>query len=406
MMREFASDIDIVIIGAGPSGLACAIQCQKNNKPFLLIEEDDRVGGRLGSFKENGYIFDLGFQVYNTAYEVTNSLLDMDSVNLNYFKPGAMIHDGIDFQIISDPLRDIGQIFGTLFSNISTLGDKIRILKLKNLLRGYEINQDNSQDKPTSQFLLETGFSERMIEMFFRPFFAGIFLENKLETSSKFFKYVFSRFNSGLASLPERGMQSIPDNLLKNINEENILLEKKVVEIGKQKDIVFNDGQKLFADNIVLTGESRNLVNVPLGQYNSTKTLYLSSRICPEKEKYIHLYPCDDLINNVAIPTGISPSYSENGDHLYSVTVLNNKISEVDLIDSIQSRLKDYYGGEKVDYKFLKCIEIKKGTLRQLPGCFDHQTSQSGDMIISGEHQTNGSIEGAIISGIEAASSL
>ena len=406
MMRELASDIGTLIIGAGPSGLACAIQCQKNNKPFLLIEENDRVGGRLGSFKENGYIFDLGFQVYNTAYEVTNSLLDMDSVNLNHFKPGAVIHDGIDFQIISDPLRDIGQIFGTLFSDISTLGDKIRILKLKNLLRGYEINLDNSRDKPTHQFLIEIGFSEKMIEMFFRPFFAGIFLENKLETSSKFFKYVFSRFNSGLASLPERGMQSIPDNLLKNINEENILLEKKVVEIGKQKDIVFNDGQKLLADNIVLTGESRSLVNVPLGQYNSTKTLYLSSRICPEKENYIHLYPCDDLINNVAIPTGISSSYSENGDHLYSVTVLNNKISEVDLIDSIQSRLKVYYGGEKVDYKFLKCIEIKKGTLRQLPGYFDHQVSQSGDIIISGEHQTNGSIEGAIISGIEAASSL
>ena len=69
-------------------------------------------------------------------------------------------------------------------------------------------------------------------------------------------------------------------------------------------------------------------------------------------------------------------------------------------------RLKDYYGGEKVDYKFLKCIGIKKGTLRQLPGYFDHQVSQSGDIIISGEHQTNGSIEGAIISGIEAASSL
>ena len=31
-------------LGAGPSGLACAIQCQKNNKPFLLIEENDRVG--------------------------------------------------------------------------------------------------------------------------------------------------------------------------------------------------------------------------------------------------------------------------------------------------------------------------------------------------------------------------
>ena len=66
-------------------------------------------------FKENGYIFDLGFQVYNTAYEVTNSLLDMDSVNLNYFKPGAVIHDGTDFQIISDPLRDIKQCLGPCF---------------------------------------------------------------------------------------------------------------------------------------------------------------------------------------------------------------------------------------------------------------------------------------------------
>ena len=405
-MPELPSDFDTVIIGAGPSGLACAIQCQKNKKPFLLIEKNNRVGGRLGSFKENGYIFDLGFQVYNTAYDVTNSLLDMESVNLNYFKPGAVIHDGTDFQIISDPLRDVGQVFGTLFSNISTLGDKVRILKLKSSLRGYEIDRDNSKDKTTYKFLLDTGFSERMIEMFFRPFFAGIFLENELETSSKFFKYVFSRFNLGLASLPENGMQSIPDNLMKKIDEENVLLENKVVEIGGQKDIVFDDGKKVHANNIVLTGESRGLVNEPFGQYNYTKTLYISSRICPERKEYIHLYPCDDLINNIAIPTGVSSSYSENGDHLFSVTVLNDKISEDDLIEGVMKRLKGYYGGEKGDYKFLKCINIKKGTLRQLPGYFEHQIPQSGDIIISGEHQINGSIEGAIISGIEAANSL
>ena len=51
-------------------------------------------------------------------------------------------------------------------------------------------------------------------------------------------------------------MQSIPDNLLKNIDGKNILLEKKVVKIGEQKDIVFEDGKKLRTNNIVLTGES------------------------------------------------------------------------------------------------------------------------------------------------------
>ena len=39
-------------------------------------------------------------------------------------------------------------------------------------------------------------------------------------------------------------MQSIPDNLMKKIDEENVLFEKKVVEIGGQKDIVFDDGKK------------------------------------------------------------------------------------------------------------------------------------------------------------------
>ncbi|MFL3014870.1 MAG: NAD(P)-binding protein, partial [Candidatus Neomarinimicrobiota bacterium] len=76
-MKKMSSKIETLIIGAGPSGLACAIQCHKDNKPFLLIEQSDRVGGRVGSFEEDGFIFDLGFQVYNTAYEVTNSLLDI-----------------------------------------------------------------------------------------------------------------------------------------------------------------------------------------------------------------------------------------------------------------------------------------------------------------------------------------
>ena len=84
-----------------------------------MIEKNNRVGGRLGSFKENGYIFDLGFQVYNTAYEVTNSLLDMDSVNLNYFKPGAVIHDGTDFQIISDPLETLTGVWDLVFKYIN-----------------------------------------------------------------------------------------------------------------------------------------------------------------------------------------------------------------------------------------------------------------------------------------------
>ena len=50
-----------------------------------------------------------------------------------------------------------------------------------------------------------------------------------------------------------QNQKHFPKNLLKNIDGKNILLEKKVVKIGEQKDIDFEDGKKLRTNNIVLT---------------------------------------------------------------------------------------------------------------------------------------------------------
>ena len=82
---------------------------------------------------------------------------------------------------------------------------------------------------------------------------------------------------------------------------------------------------------------------------------------------------------------------------------MNNDMSKIDLIDSIQRKLSDYYGGVKSDYEYLKYLEIKKGTLKQMPGYFYDSVKNENGIIYSGESQVNGSIEGAVISGIEAA---
>ena len=403
-MTQLPSKVDSVIIGAGLSGLACALQCQKANKSFILVEKSNRVGGRIGSVKEDGYVFDLGFQVYNTAYETTNSLISLDKISLNHFKPGAVIHDGVSFQLISDPFRDFGQVFATLFSNITSLSDKLKILKLKRSLKGYNIVSDTGTDITTIQYLKNLRFSDRVVEMFFKPFFSGIFLETELETSSKFFKYVFSTFNEGLASLPELGMQSIPNNLLDSIDRKKIFLGKKVVKINNKNAILFDDNSEVNAENLVITGTSHSLIPDQVFKYNHSRTLYLSSKIEPVRAKYIHLFPCDRLINNIAIPTSISASYSYNNDNLFSVTIIGSNISDIELIDIVKQKLKDYYGGEKNDYKFLKCITIDKGTIKQLPGHFDLPKEGESGLIIAGEHQTHGSIEGAVLSGIDAAS--
>ena len=116
----------------------------------------------------------------------------------------------------------------------------------------YDIHKDKSEDMTTIDFLKKRNFSEQFIELFFNPFFAGIFLEKDLKTSSKFFKYVFSNFSKGLACIPQNGMQTIPDLIAKNINSDRILFNQSLEKIEDGKALIFNNGLSLQASNCLL----------------------------------------------------------------------------------------------------------------------------------------------------------
>ena len=68
--------INNIIIGAGISGLTIALKLKEAGEEFIILEAEGYVGGSIRSTFENGYIFDHGFQVYNTAYKFGKVILD------------------------------------------------------------------------------------------------------------------------------------------------------------------------------------------------------------------------------------------------------------------------------------------------------------------------------------------
>ena len=397
---------DVLIVGAGIAGITCALKCQERGVNFLIIEKNDRVGGRLGSIYEDGYIFDIGFQVFNSSYHETKNLLDLKKLNLMFFKPGAAIFSNNKFKIISDPVRDLSKTFNTLFSDIPTLADKIRILKLKFELAKYSIEEDKSKDVETLIFLKNYGFSEQIIANFFTPFFAGVFLEKKLHTSSKFFKYVFSKFGSGLASLPLKGMQEIPKNMLRNINQNNLLLNCELELLTNEKIVKLKNGPSIHPNQVILTGNSQQLLHHKRLYYNSVKTLYFSSDNFPKYSDYIHIFPEENVINNVAFLTSVSPHYSKNSDNLLSVSIIKkNRASETNLKNYVKDRLENIYGGK---FNFLKYFDIKQATINHPVNYFAKNIKNSAGkgIYFSGDNLVHGSIEGAVISGIQITNEL
>lgn len=392
---------DIIIVGAGISGLACAQKCNENSKDFLLIEKSSRIGGRVGSVKSERFIFDLGFQVYNTAYNTMNGLLKNKPEEYLPFMPGAKIMIKDSSTIISDPMRNFSKILNTIFSTAASLSDKIRVLKLKNHLSNYSIELDDSKDMQTIDYLRGYGFSEKIIGNFFNPFFSGIFLEDRLETSSKFFKYVFSNFNSGLAVLPKNGMQEIPNQIFSNIDPSQILLNTQVDKILSGNKLELSNGSTVVFNSLILTNESCALAGQPSIKYNSVSTAYISSNRSFKDSRYIHLFPQDDLINNIAFVSSVSPNYAPKDKTLLSISILGkNEITGID--KKLKQKMAFYFGGDLSDYSVEKIINTKKATLNQLPGFYEDKIKQEGNVIFAGDHMFNGSIEGAAISGIKA----
>ena len=394
--------VDTVIIGGGLSGLSCAVRLEEQKRDYILIEKSNRLGGRVGSIYENGNIYDIGFQVFNTAYHNTIRLFDENEIKLRMFKPGAVIHDGSSFKLISDPLRDPKQLFVSLFSSLSSFKDKLRVLSLIFDLYNYDIQKDKSEDMTTIDFLKKRKFSEKFIELFFNPFFAGIFLEKDLKTSSKFFKYVFSNFSKGLACIPQNGMQTIPDLIAKNINSDRVLFNRSLEKIEDGKVLIFNNGLSLQASNIVLTGGSHEKIGLNPVRYNSVENLYFVSDIDIKNGKYIHLFPKDNIINNIAVLNKISKHYCKS-NNLLSISIIGHNSKDKLDIALIKKRLSNYFGGNESNYDYVKNFSIKNATIMQRNNFFqsNSQPTPKG-FIIAGDHSFYGSIEGAVLSGIKA----
>lgn len=59
---------DVIVVGAGLAGLACAATLEDAGFETVVLEATDRVGGRANSDEVDGFLLERGFQVLNPAH--------------------------------------------------------------------------------------------------------------------------------------------------------------------------------------------------------------------------------------------------------------------------------------------------------------------------------------------------
>ena len=382
----------VVIVGGGLSGIACARKLQERNIDFFLLEASDHLCGRVRTEKTDGFIFDYGFQVFNSAYKKTNELLKDTGIEFNSFRSGALIKTDKGLYPLCDPLREPKFLLKTLISPVGSFADRLRMLALRFDTLRSSLTLDNSIEAE----LVKRGFTASMIEQFFRPFLGGVFLEKELKTCCEAFQSVFRFFSTGLAQLPTGGMGEIPLRMSRKLVAERVLLNHRVVSVSKNL-VQLEDGEKISADQIVLALDGNSLrkllPELPLPNSNSVSNFYFESDHIPEIARFLVLNGKQTgIINNLVSVSSVSASYAPSDRELISVSVIG--VSQDSNL--VESELEDWFPNRK--FKFLKNFVIKEALPQQLTA--KKIKFPELDFYICGDFLGNASIESAVESGL------
>jgi len=404
----------VLIIGAGLAGLCCARRLQQDGVRFMILESSDGVGGRIRTDTVEGFRLDRGFQVFLTSYPEAAQQLDYEALRLKAFLPGALVCYRGKFHELADPWRRPGVIFPSIFSPIGSFVDKLRVARLRfRVLKGSIEDRFRDPETTTLKALADSGFSQLMIDRFFRPFLGGIFLDSDLMTSSRMFQFVFRMFSLGRACLPEEGMEAIPRQLAVGLPPDAVRFGAKVVKAWSN-GVRLESGEELYASKVVVATDGPAAANL-LEETNTVSgqgvtCLYFNAPK-PPIERPILVLNGDGQgpINNLCVPTVVVPSYGPIGSSLVSVTVLGTAADTAGLQKEVLAQLGDWFGPQTEPWRHLRTYRIPYALPEQFPpalALMERPIRTPAGIYLCGDHRDNASINGAMVSGRRAAESL
>ncbi|MFF3752577.1 NAD(P)/FAD-dependent oxidoreductase [Streptomyces sp. NPDC002018] len=425
---------DVLVVGAGLAGLACAHDLLRSGLDVCVVEASDGVGGRMrsdrvGDGSGDTFVVDRGFQVFNTSYPQVRRRLSLRELRLRPFTPGVLVHTDRGRFRFSDPTRGAAHDPGRtgahdpshdpargpargprryadlLPGRLAGARDLLAlgVLSARDLLAPVRILK-RGEESTTRTALATAGFSEEFVERFFRPFLSGVFLEDELETSSRVFHLVWRSMLRGTLCLPTDGIGAVPARLADALPDGTVRLDTAVGRLTDEGALL-TTGKEIGARAVVVaTGPGPAAALLPgleVPPYRVVSTYYHVCEPSPLPEPTL-LMDARRRFLNTCVLSEVVPGYAPAGRSLVATSVLGE--DEPGREGRVREALAEVYGVATGGWAPLTVRTVRDALpAMPPPQPLSRAAAVGPGRYVCGDHRATGSVQGALASGARAA---
>ncbi|MCW2973808.1 MAG: oxidoreductase, FAD-binding [Thermoleophilia bacterium] len=419
---DLPEHVDVLIIGAGPAGLAAAgeVALRQPGSRMLVLEAEGDVGGRVRTVERDGFRLDRGFQVLNTAYPEVQAQLDLDALQLGSFVAGAAVrHDG-RFQVVADPRRHPRLGARTLQTTLGSLGDKLRTGRLALSVRASGPHDRDERDETARELLAHAGtgaFGELMLGSFFR----GVFLEPALETSAAKLRWLLRVFGEGDSSLPAEGLGAVTRQLAARLPHGSVTVDTRVERLERLDDggwrVHVDMYRSVSATTVIVAVEQQAAYDLVDPVANGGITA-LNADVHPTSITHYYALPAqpadrrpvlllgtgdDGPIDNAALVSNVQPGYAPEGRALLQATVVPDATTaEGDALEQqVRAQLTRWFGATVARWEHLHTDHLVDCLPFAEPGAWGQVRDPrvTRGLYVAGDHVDGATLDGALRSG-------